>query len=180
MFRVLWHAAAARIPAHSTAELALLEPFTRATVQAGRALPAEMLLGALADATAFERRAIRTFAPYDAVLTPALGLPPMPLGWFTEDPDPEQVFARQVQAAPYSSFVNVAGLPAIVLPVGAAARGAAGSGDGAGGSGSEGGAGWQAGIQLVGRPGGEAVLFSIARQLERRFGSDRRHPPAFW
>ena len=164
LFRVLWRASAARIPARSPAELELLEPFTRATVEAGRALSPEVLLGALAEAGAFERRAIRTCSSFDAVLTPALGLPPMPLGWFTAEPDPETVFARQVLAAPFSSFVNVAGLPAIVLPVGAA--------DGA--------ADWPAGIQLVGRPGGERALFSIARQLERRFQWPSRHPPAFW
>jgi amidase len=159
MFRVLWRASAARIPAHTDEELALLEPFTRASVLKGRGLATTAVLGALADATAFERRTIRTFAPFDAVLTPALGLPPMPLGWFTEDPDPEQVFARQVLAAPHSSFVNVSGLPAIVLPVGATDSGR------------------PAGVQLVGRPGGERALLAIGRQLERRFGWARRHPP---
>ncbi len=32
-------------------------------------------------AAAFERRAIATFAPFDAVLTPTVALPPRPLGW---------------------------------------------------------------------------------------------------
>ncbi|MCU1474434.1 amidase [Amnibacterium sp.] len=157
LFRVLWAASAAGIPAGSDAELALLEPYTRAMLDRGRALPAETLLGALADAAAFERRAVATFDAVDAVLTPALALPPMPLGWFTADPDPDVVFERQVQAAPWSSFVNVAGLPAIVVPVGADD------------------AGWPAGVQLIGRPGGEATLLAIARQLERRFAW--RHPP---
>ena len=159
LFRVLWAASAAGIPAHSAAELGLLEPYTRAMVGRGRALPAETLLGALAAAAAFERRAVAAFDGVDAVLTPALALPPMPLGWFTADPDPDVVFMRQVQAAPYSSFVNVAGLPAIVVPVGADDTG------------------WPAGVQLIGRPGGEATILAIGRQLERRFGWPRRHPP---
>jgi amidase len=159
LFRVLWAASAAGIPAHADEELALLEPYTRTMLERGRALPAETLLGALTAAAAFERRAVAAFDGFDAVLTPALALPPMPLGWFTADPDPDVVFDRQVQAAPYSSFVNVAGLPAVVVPVGAAD------------------AGWPAGVQLIGRPGGEATLLAIARQLERRFAWQRRHPP---
>jgi amidase len=33
------------------------------------------------------------------------------------------------------------------------------------------------GVQLIGRPGGEATLLAIGAQLERRFGWQRRHPP---
>ena len=159
LFRVVWAASAAQIPARTEAELALLEPYTRAMLERGRALRAEALLGALTAAAAFERRTVAAFDGVDAVLSPALALPPMPLGWFTEDPDPDVVFERQVQAAPFSSFVNVAGLPAIVLPVGATD------------------AGWPAGVQLIGRPGGEGALLALGRQLERRFGWPRRHPP---
>ncbi|MDQ1513081.1 MAG: amidase [Microbacteriaceae bacterium] len=162
MFRVLWQASAARIPVATAEELAALEPYTRAIVERGRALSAEILLGALADATAFERRAIAAFDPFDVVLTPAVALPPRPLGWFTADPEPDAIFDRQVRAAPFTSFVNVAGLPAITVPVGATDTGR------------------PAGVQLIGRPGGEATLLSFARQLERRFGWPHRHPPAFW
>lgn len=166
LFRVLWQASAATIPAHSATELDLLEVYTRELVQRGRALPAERVVAALAAAAAFERRAIAAFAVFDAVLTPSLALPPRPIGWYTADADGDAdvdaVFDRQVQAAPYSSFVNVAGLPAITLPVG------------------ESDTGFPTGVQLIGRPGGEATLFAIARQLERRFDWPRRHPPAFW
>lgn len=167
-FRVLWQASATTIPAHTAAELDLLEPYTRELVLRGRALPAERVVAALAGAAAFERRTIATFAAFDAVLTPSLALPPRPPGWFTADPDVGAVFDRQVQAAPYSSFVNVAGLPAITVPVGDVVP--AGESD----------AGSPAGVQLIGRPGGEATLFAIARQLERRFDWPHRHPPAFW
>ena len=33
------------------------------------------------------------------------------------------------------------------------------------------------GVQLIGRPGGEAVLFALAAQLERRVRRGQRHPP---
>lgn len=162
-FRVLWQAGAAPIPAHTPAELALLEPYTREIVERGRALPAEQVVAAVAAAAAFERRVIRTFAPFDAVLSPTTALPPRPIGWYSGGgDDADHVFDRQVQAAPFTSFVNVAGLPAITLPVGATDVGA------------------PAGVQLIGRPGGERALFSLGRQLERRFGWTRRHPPEFW
>jgi amidase len=64
-----------------------------------------------------------------------------------------------VQYTPFTSFVNATGLPAITLPVTVT------------------GEGLPMGVQLIGRPGGEATLVSIARQLERRFDWQRRHPP---
>jgi amidase len=161
-FRVLWEVGAAAIPAETPEQLDLLEPYTREMVERGRRVPARRVVEALGAAAAFERAVIARFAPFDAVLTPTIGLSPRPLGWYTEDPGADAVFARQVQAAPFTSFVNVSGLPAITLPVGA--------GDG----------GRPEGVQLIGRPGGEAALFALGRQLERRFGWQRRHPPAFW
>ena len=162
-FRVLWQAGAAPIPAHSAAELALLEPYTREIVERGRALPTEQVVSAVGAAAAFERRAITTFAPFDAILTPTVAMTPRPLGWYTAAGEgADSVFDRQVLAAPFTSFVNVSGLPAITLPIGA-------SDDGR-----------PAGVQLIGRPGGERTLLAIGRQLERRFGWQRRHPPELW
>ena len=60
--------------------------------------------------------------------------------------------------APFTSFVNVAGLPAISLPFAVDETG------------------MPVGVQLIGRPGGEATLLSIGRQLERRTQWQLRHP----
>lgn len=158
LFRVLWRASAARLPL-TDATLPRVQPITAWLVREGRALGATALLEALAAATAFERATIEAFAGFDAVLTPALALPPRPVGWF--DPvDAERNFMQQVEYAPYSSFVNVAGLPAIVVPV------------------TRDETGHPVSVQLVGRPGGEATLLSLAAQLEAARGP-LPHPPVW-
>ena len=96
----------------------------------------------------------------DAVLTPAMALTPRPVGWYDAD-DPERNFAQQVLYTPYTSMVNVSGLPAIVLPVYTTD------------------AGLPMGVQLIGRPGREDVLLAIGAQLERRLHWERRHPPSW-
>jgi amidase len=155
-FRTVWQAGASELPAEG-AELELLEPLTRWLVERGRELTARQLASALSTLTTFERSIIRQFASFDAVLTPALAQTPRPIGWYSSD-DPELNFAQQVQYTPFTSFANVTGLPAITLPITHTTDGL------------------PMGVQLLGRPGGEATLFSLGKQLERRIGWHRRHP----
>ncbi len=150
MFTTIWRTSAARM-ALTDAELELVEPITAWLVREGRRLTGAEVLEALAAATVFERETITAFAPYDAVLTPALALPPQPIGWFDAE-DAARNFSQQVRYAPYSSFVNVAGLPAIVVPVMLGATGHPVS------------------VQLIGRPGGEAAIIALAAELERHVG----------
>jgi amidase len=158
-FRTLWQAGASDLPAEGDG-LELLEPLTRWLVERGRAVSARELVGALSRLTTFERSILRQFETYDAVMTPALAMTPRPIGWYSAD-DPELNFAQQVQYTPFTSFANVTGLPAITLPVYQTDDGI------------------PMGVQLIGRPGGEATLLSIGAQLERRIGWQRRHPPAW-
>jgi len=158
LFHVLWRASAARIPL-SDDDMTLVEPLTAWLVREGRSLSSLDLLGGLSSARAFEQRTIADFAPYDAVLTPALAQSPRPVSWYAGH-NPERTFAMQVEYAPYSSFVNVAGLPALTLPVTTDA------------------AGHPVSVQLIGRPGGEAALLSLGVQLESRRGP-LPHPPAW-
>jgi amidase len=155
-FRTLWEAGAASIPAEGV-ELALLEPLTRWLVGRGRALDARRLAEALEQLAQFERRVIRQLAGFDAVLTPALAHTAPAVGWFDQD-DGERNFDQQVRFTPFTSFVNVCGLPAITLPVAQNLHGL------------------PVGVQLVGRPGGEHVLLALGAQLERRLGWHNRHP----
>ena len=157
MFLRLWQAAAAGIPLEGDA-VGLTENLTRWLIARGRELSARQLGEALQFAVAFERRLITQLAGYDAVLTPVLAVVPPELGWY-DAADAERNFAQQVRVSPFTSMVNVAGLPALALPVHRTA------------------AGIPMGVQLIGRPGGEDVLLAIGAQLERRLGWHRVHPP---
>ncbi|TFD08355.1 amidase [Cryobacterium sp. TMT1-2-2] len=157
-FRTIWQAGAAGIPAETEAEIALLEPLTQWLLARGRALGARDLAEALAALTAFERSFIHQLSKFDAVLTPAMALTPRPVGWYDAD-DAEANFAQQVQYTPFTSMINVSGLPAIVLPVHQTDDGL------------------PMGVQLIGRPGGEATLLALGAQLERRIRWQDRVPP---
>jgi amidase len=158
-FRVIWQTSAAGV-AVDGAQLELVEPLTRWLIERGRELDARGLSRALAWLAGYERRIIRRFAPFDAVLTPALALTPRPVGWYDAE-DGERNFAQQCEYTPWTSFVNVSGLPAIVLPVHQTDDGL------------------PMGVQLIGRPGREDVLLAIGAQLERRLRWQRRHPPGW-
>jgi amidase len=158
-FRTIWQAGAATIDVPRERE-DVLEPLTRWLVLRGRGIGAGELASALSWLAGFERRVIRRFAPFDAVMTPALALSPRPVGWYDAE-DGEENFAQQVRFTPFTSFVNVAGLPAITVPV------------------HDGDDGLPVSVQLIGRPGGEATLFALAAQLERAARRGRRHPPVW-
>lgn len=118
----------------------------------------------LADAVStirvFEADTIAQYAPYDMILTPALSMPPRPIGWFFEgydmaDPDGAEFdYMRQCQYTPYTSFVNVVGLPAITVPT---VWTQPESGDYPGEV--------PMGVQLVGAASSEAWLLALAAQL---------------
>lgn len=153
MFTTIWKASAARVPVADDRLDAAVGPFTAWMVRQGRALSAETVIGGYQAATAFERATIEAFSAYDAVLTPALAMEPQPIGWASRGTEPMENFARQCSYAPHTSFVNVAGLPAITVPVTSEPDERP----------------WS--VQLVGRPGGESAIIALAAQLERARGT---------
>jgi len=155
-FTRIWQAGAAGIAAEGD-ELDLVEPLTRWLIERGRELSARQLAESLLALTVFERSIIRQFSTFDAVLMPATALTPRPVGWYDAE-NAERNFEQQVLYTPFTSFINVSGLPAITLPVYQTPEGI------------------PMGVQLVGRPGGEHVLLSIGAQLERRLKWQLRHP----
>nr|WP_220479440.1 amidase [Curtobacterium pusillum] len=161
-FRVAWESSAARLPMVPGIDLSALTPLVAWLVARGRRLTGTQVLDAMTALDTFSAELIGAFDRFDAVLTPTLALTPRPLGWYGDDP--EEDFRRQCAYSPWTSMANVAGLPAITLPVGVT-----------GGDHPDGG-GLPMGVQLIGRPGGERVLLAIGAQLERRLRWQRRHP----
>src|SRR3954447_13740620 len=84
---------------------------------------------------------------YDVLVTPTLGAPPPPLGWFTEA-GPEQEGQRIASFIPYTAQFNMTGQPAVSLPLHWSADGL------------------PVGVQLVASYGREDVLVRLASQLE--------------
>jgi len=164
-FRVAWESSAARLPLVPGIDLSALTPLVAWLVERGQALRGTQVLDAMTALDTFSTTLITAFAPFDAVLSPTLALPPRPLGWYGDDP--EEDFRRQCAYSPWTSMVNVSGLPAISLPVGVTPEG------------HPDGAGLPMGVQLIGRPGGERTLLAIGAQLERRLRWQRRHPPVW-
>jgi amidase len=129
----------------------LLTPLTRAFRRRAQQRSAAKLEESLAFLRQFERDTVAQLSGWDVLLSPALAQTPRPVGWFTGGPDwhatVDDDYRRQCEFAPWSSWVNVCGLPAVA----ATTRWTAG--------------GLPMGVQAVGHPGSEATLLQLARIL---------------
>ncbi|WP_026544509.1 amidase [Arthrobacter sp. 35/47] len=155
-FQTVWTAglANARIPAAREAGLTPLALTLRRRAQ-GRS--ATDLATAVDILRQFEQDTIEQYSAFDLIATPALGMTPRPIGWYTSA-DADTDYRRQCQYSPYTSMVNVCGLPAISVPVYSTAGGLSMS------------------IQLIGRPSAEADLLTVSAQLEDQLRLPRRIP----
>jgi amidase len=162
-FTTAWTAAVgtARISPHREA---LLTPLTRTFRRRAQQRSAAKLNESLAFLRQFERDTITQYGQWDLMLMPSLAQTPRPVGWFTGAThgdgrwpaaewahDADGDYRRQCEFAPWSSMVNVCGLPAITIPVYW--------------TGGQPGHGLPMGIQLVGPAGSEALLLQVAAQL---------------
>jgi amidase len=104
------------------------------------------------------------FTRYDLLITPTLGQLPAPHGTLRYD-NPEHTVTSWVRSVfdygPFTAVFNIAGQPAISLPLGHSASGL------------------PIGVQLVTGYGKEDLLLRIAGQLERVAPWKDRVPPFF-
>jgi amidase len=108
----------------------------------------------------FARRLVSFLEPYDALLTPALAERPLPIGTLdTAASDPMSTFTRSGLFTPFTPIFNATGQPGISLPL------------------FEGDDGLPLGVQIVGRPVGEASLLALAAQLEAAHPWAQRRAP---
>jgi amidase len=156
-FLALWFAMATLAPIAPEQESELL-PLTRYLRGRGLELSAADLLFHQAILQGSIRPAMTALAPYDAILSPTVALPPRPVGWFDEV-EPAENFTRQTQVTPWTALYNLSGQPAVSVPLHWT------------------GEGLPIGIMLAGRMGGEATLISLSAQLEAAKPWRDRHPP---
>lgn len=137
-----------------------LEPVTAAFAALGAGFSGDALQTAIA---AFDRAAIamdRFLARYDAILSPTLAMPPVPLG--TIDLAQTDVFAWGAAVTgfgPFTALANWTGLPAVTLPLGTAG-------------------GMPCGVMITGPWGGDAMLLALSAAIERAAPwADKRPAP---
>ncbi len=106
-------------------------------------------------------RALAALAPYDAVLTPTLAQPPLPVGALRNDADPAADFAAQKRFTPWTSMWNVTGSPAVSLPLHHSAGGL------------------PVGVMLSAAPGREDLLLALGAQVEAAAPWVGRTPPCW-
>ena len=127
----------------------LLRPLTRWLAARGRAVTGPELGLAIGAMRRYAADALAALAPYDAVLTPTLATPPLPVGALRDDEDPAADFAAQVDYTPFTAGWNVTGMPAVSLPLTWSSEGL------------------PIGVMLAARPAQEETLLSAAAQVER-------------
>ncbi len=148
LFQHAWFRAAVSVPSGLAEEL--FQPVTSWLVNNGRQLTKRQIAENISGVESFRREMTNRLEAVDVVITPALGLPPQPVGSYPEDPQAN--FAKQVAYSPYTSWVNLMGWPALTVPV---ARYSWGS------TGKE----LPFSVQLVGKPGSEWTLLQLARWI---------------
>ncbi len=158
-FETLWYAHATLAPIDPAREDRLL-PFTRFMRERGLAISAGELIFAQAYLQAVLRPALAAMNAYDAILTPTLASPPVPVGYFTEV-GPAENFERQKRFTPFTAGYNLSGQPAVNLPLHWNADGL------------------PIGVMLAGRIGAEGTLISLSAQAEQARPWKGRVPPGF-
>jgi amidase len=137
-----------------------LEPGTLALYEMGKQVSAPDYLMAVQYLQILGRQIADFMSGYDLILTPTLGMPPVPIGSF--DPTPEDAMAGMRMATafvPFTPLCNATGQPAMSVPLNWNAEGL------------------PVGTHFIGRFGDEATLFRLAAQLETaRPWADRRPP----
>jgi aspartyl-tRNA(Asn)/glutamyl-tRNA(Gln) amidotransferase subunit A len=140
-------------------ERARMDPTLVALVEAGRRMTAEHVARAAVRRHALWAALARFFEHHDLLATPAVAVPPFPVGQLP----PLSVDGRPVGPRGWIAFTypfNLAGLPAIVVPAGWTATGL------------------PVGLQLVGRRLDDARLLAAAAAFEAAVPWRDRWPPA--
>jgi amidase len=135
----------------------LMDPVVRAAWERGRNMTASEYISTVARMHNVSRQVIRELLPYDALLTPTLPHPAVPIGSLYSEPENsmEEIFGW----IPFTFPFNATGQPAISLPNGFTK------------------AGLPIGLQIVGRPADEIGIIALAAAFEEARPWRGHHPP---
>ncbi len=164
-FTVLWASGAAELVAGvgkamgRKPDTSVLEPFSLGMAELVGKLPPGALPAALQRLNANIATYDAWLSKYDVILSPVLGMPPVELGYVAGWVPFEELQARLTAYVGYTPVQNVAGAPAMSMPLH-----------------------WTAdalpvGVQIAGRAGGEATLLGLAYQLEDAQPWAHKRPP---
>lgn len=126
----------------------LLDDTTRSATKISTEVSAVELQRTYARIYACSQRILNLIGEDEIVLTPATTRPSVRHGWITESNDPDEIFRRSAEFAPFTAFVNLAGLCAVSVPMGWTSNNL------------------PVGIQLATRPNNFAKLLGLASRLE--------------
>ena len=155
LFITVWQVGPALYPVDE----ALLTPLNRRLVESARTTSAADYAQAVVQLQALARRIVSFWSETDVVLTPALALTPVPIGWQEEVADPLDQLFRNTEFTPFTAVANLTGQPAMSLPLHWTDDGV------------------PVGVQAIGPPAGDALLLRLAAQIEEAAPWEERRPP---
>jgi amidase len=125
------------------------EPHNRALHAMARSIDSLKQGMAMASGRSYCRRVLEFYRSYDALVTPTLAEPPWKLGEVFKDVETEPMapFVRSTPIVAFTALCNMAGQPAVSLPLGEHE-------------------GMPVGVQIAGRLGDDGLLLSLAAQVE--------------
>ncbi|MEU3019117.1 amidase [Nocardiopsis sp. NPDC007018] len=158
-FQYLWAAIASASPVDPARENELT-PINRWLRERARRTTVPELMAATARLQHGTRALLAATSGFDAVLSPTLARPAVPIGHFTSG-GPEEEFRLMTEFTPFTSLYNVTGQPSVSVPLHWSSEGL------------------PIGSMLTGRMGGEGTLLSLSAQLERARPWAHRVPPGW-
>lgn len=145
-FQTVWTNGLTRMPLSEGAE-EQMEPLAKDFLRQARSRTPEQYEEAVERLTDWAQDTRRQFGEHDVVLTPVLAFTPPPVGTFSAK-EAQEDYEYQCKFTPYSSMINVLGLPAISVPI----------------KDDENGMSWS--VQAIGRIGAEDQLLRLGARLE--------------
>lgn len=139
----------------------VLEPWTIGLAEYYAKKPKDAPQASLAKFAEAEKKVDAFIANYDVWLTPVLNSPPPKLGEQAPTVPFDTLYARTIEYVTYTPIHNVAGTPAMSVPLGMSKDGL------------------PIGSQFAAAKGGEGVLFALAYELEAAQPWAGKHAPVF-